>query len=885
MENPVAEPRKVNLLDYKPPVFLVPEISLRFEIGDKVATVCAELSLQRQTSAAGDAPLELVGEGLELCGLTLNGRELRAGGDYKLSSEQLTVYGIGERAVLKIQTRFDPEANISGLGLYRSGKLLCTQMEAEGFRRVTYFPDRPDILSIYTTTIVAHAQRYPVLLSNGNRIAQEFLPDGRQLVTFKDPFPKPCYLFALVAGNLEKLSKQMTTRSGREVALEIYCEPGNLPRCGFLLDSLEKALRWDEEKYGLEYDLDSYKVVAANDFNFASMENKGLNISNASVVLADPECATDRDYDAIQRVMAHEAFHNYTGNRVTLRDWFQLTLKEGLTVFREQQFCGDQSSPAVERLVTVRELRERQFPEDRGPNAHPIQPQSYIQIDNFYTATIYDKGAEVIRMMETLVGADIFNRAVREYLRRYDGQAVTTEHFVRVVEEVSGRDLQLFRRWYTQAGTPRVQVRADFDSRARTFTLKFEQHTLPTRGQDMKQALHIPIRLALLGHGGQEYSLRALGEKAASGSERILELVGDTLEVTFSDIAERPVPSLFRNFSAPVILEYQYSDEELAFLLAHDADLVNRYEAGHHLSVRAMRRMLEDEQAGRESYLPDIVSKACRAVFVDEKLDAAFRAFVLSPPSLLVFTQSYEQPDFALAPLVHRRFVSALVAANRGAFAEGYLRLKAELDRAYQFTPRDVGLRSLKNTLLGLLLSDPTPEMRRAALLQYRAANNMTDARGALAALCLSESEEREEVLRHFFERWRHDPVVLTGGITPQVASPYCDALAAVRRLERRPEIDMKNPDKIRALYGLYTRNLAQFHLSTGVGYNFIADKILEIDRFNQNCSATLATAFADYPRLDSGRRAHMKNALTRILSSPGISKGLFEVLTNTLSA
>ncbi|MBX7144614.1 MAG: aminopeptidase N [Oligoflexia bacterium] len=884
MKESPMQPKLVHLSDYQPPAYLIPNVSLRFEIADKLAHVAAELSVCRQVSTPKGAELELVGEKIELVSVKLNGKVLSAGKDYTLSDDILRVRGLADKDLVSIETRFDPEANISGLGLYRSGKLLCTQMEAEGFRRVTYFADRPDVMSVYTTTIVADPVRYPVLLSNGNCLEQKVLPDGRQQVTFKDPYPKPCYLFALVAGNLEKLSKTMTTKSGRRVSLEIYCEPGNISRCTFLLDSLEKALLWDEKKYGLEYDLDSYKVVAANDFNFASMENKGLNISNASVVLANPECATDRDYDAIERVMAHEAFHNYTGNRVTLRDWFQITLKEGLTVFREQQFCGDQSSHAVERLVTVRSLREHQFPEDRGPNAHPIQPQSYIQIDNFYTTTIYDKGAEVIRMMETLVGEKLFNTAVREYLRRFDGQAVTTEHFVRTIEEVSGRDLKLFRRWYSQAGTPHVRISAKYDKATSRLNLEFRQHTAPTARQPEKLPLHIPIRFALLDQQGQAIPLQFAGETVPVGDERVVELCAESLNVTCLNVPERHVPSFLRNFSAPVVVEYQYTDQELAFLLSHDSDPVNRFEAGHHLGVRAMRRMLEEESAGRASSSPEIVNSAFRAVLTDERADAAFKALTIAPPSLLVFTQSYEQPDFTLAPLVRRRFVQSLVAANRGILEETYEMLAAKLHGPYKFAPLDVGLRSLKNTILSLLLVSPTADMLKRAIKQYRTAHNMTDVAGALGALCLTESSERDEVLKHFFDRWRHDPVVLTAGIAPQCASPYRDVLADIRCLERHPDIDMKNPDKIRAVYGAFTRNLGQFHVASGAGYEFIGEKVLEIDRFNQHCSGDLVTAFADYPRLDAARQARMRKVLEKIISQAGISKGVYEIVSNTLS-
>ncbi|MGI9302696.1 MAG: aminopeptidase N, partial [Gammaproteobacteria bacterium] len=640
-----GSPETIYLKDYSPSAFLIDEVRLRFELGEDVTVVHSRLALRRnrQAKSDGDA-LILDGRELELDSVAIGGKPLAAN-RYRVDDESLTIEGVPDQFELDVVTRIKPQDNTSLEGLYKSSGKYCTQCEAQGFRKITYFLDRPDVMARYTTTIVADKDRYPVLLSNGNPIAREDLDGNLHTVTWRDPFPKPSYLFALVAGDLLCNEDRYTTRSGREVALRFYVQAHNADRTAHATAALKKAMRWDEDRFSLEYDLDIYMIVAVDDFNMGAMENKGLNIFNSKYVLAKPETATDSDYRGIEGVIAHEYFHNWTGNRVTCRDWFQLSLKEGLTVFRDQEFTGDVTSHAVKRIDDVRTLRTLQFAEDAGPMAHPVRPASYIEINNFYTVTVYEKGAEVVRMYQTLFGRDGFRKGMDLYFERHDGQAVTTDDFAAAMADANGEDLAQFKRWYEQAGTPELRVSGEWNADAQTYRLHIAQYNPPTQGQDEKLPLRIPCATALLGADGKNFPLQLAGENEPQGAERVLDVSGAEQEFTFINITEKPVPSLLRGFSAPVKLDYGYTDEELAFLLAHDSDSFNRWDAGQRLSIKIMLGLIEDKREGRALRLNDAFVAAIGSTLSTADLDMALIAAAVTLPSENYLAELMDEVD------------------------------------------------------------------------------------------------------------------------------------------------------------------------------------------------------------------------------------------------
>ncbi len=871
----------IYLKDYQPPAYLVESVELIFELGEESTLVKSRLELSRNPAGKG-GPLVLDGKDLVLRGLHLDRRTLPAD-EYEVSEESLTVFDVPERFQLMVETEINPKENTSLEGLYTSSGNFCTQCEAQGFRKITYYPDRPDVMAHFTVSIVADKEKYPVLLSNGNLVTSLDLPDGRYLARWEDPFKKPSYLFALVAGDLVRIEDAFVTASGREVQLHIYVEERNRDRCDHAMASLKKAMRWDEETFGLEYDLDIYMILAVDDFNMGAMENKGLNIFNSKYVLARPETATDADFQAIEGVIGHEYFHNWTGNRVTCRDWFQLSLKEGLTVFRDQEFSADMTSRAVKRIEEVRMLRNAQFPEDAGPMAHPVRPDSYVEINNFYTTTVYNKGAELIRMVHTLLGPEGFRKGLRLYLERFDGQAVTTDDFLQAMAEAGGRDLEQFALWYSQAGTPELQVETEYDEAQKVYTLRVRQYCPPTPGQAEKQPFHIPLAMGLLDRNGDDLPLRLEGEAAPAGTTRVLELRGEEEVFRFVGVPEEPVPSLLREFSAPVKLRMETSDEDLAFLMAHDSDSFNRWEAGQRLSLRILLGLIEDKRAGREPELDDGFLAAFRRSLLDEEADPALLAQALALP-----TETYvaEQMEVADPEAIHRirEFMRRTLAQN---LSKEFIQvMKANTPEGpYSIEPAVVGRRALKNLCLAYLMTLEDADLIRRCLDQFTGGDNMTDVSAALHCLANSEAPEREAALEAFYRKWQHDPLVVDKWLTLQATSSRSDTLENVRRLMAHPAFNIKNPNKVRALIGAFCHgNPARFHDGSGTGYAFLGDQVLAIDRLNPQVAARLFGAVTRWRKYDESRQKMMITQIERIAAAPKISRDIYEIASKSLA-
>jgi aminopeptidase N len=881
MTTAAAKPEPIRLADYRPPDWLVDEVALDFRLGDSGTEVTARLELRRNPAAAGEPPLVLDGQELELLGLALDGEPLGAN-RYEVDDDHLTIHELPAACRLETRVQIHPERNTALEGLYLSNGNFCTQCEPEGFRKITYFPDRPDVMARYRVRIEADREAHPVLLANGNRLEQGELDGGRHFALWEDPFAKPTYLFALVAGRLGKLADSFTTKSGRQVALEIYTEPHEIAKCQHAMASLKRAMRWDEERFGLEYDLDAFMIVAVSDFNFGAMENKGLNIFNTKYVLAEPATATDADYLGIETVIAHEYFHNWTGNRVTCRDWFQLSLKEGLTVFRDQEFTSDLHSRAVKRIADVRRLRTTQFLEDAGPLAHPVRPESYVEINNFYTATVYEKGAEVIRMLHTLIGEEAFQRGMQIYFARHDGQAVRCEDFVAAMAEAAGRDLGQFRRWYSQAGTPRLEVSGAYDAAGRRYVLEVKQSTPPTPGQTEKQPLHIPLALALLDSRGRELPLRLEGEPQAGATSRVLELTKAHERFTFLDLPEPPTPSLLRGFSAPVILKSDAGDARLRFLMAHDGDPFVRWEAGQTYTLKLMLGLIEARAAGRELALDEGLAAAFAATLDAASLDPAYVAQALTLPSESYVGEQMAEID---VDAIHaaREFLRAGLGRQLGPrFAETYQALASE--EPYRFEAGQVGRRALRNQALAYLMAAGGADGRRLCLAQYESADNMTDGIAALGLLAESAVPERAAALAHFYERWRDDPLVVDKWFALQATARRPDAVEVVAALARHEAFTLKNPNRVRSLIGAFAMaNPTGFHRADGAGYRLVADHVLELDPRNPQVASRLAQSFGRWRRYDRARQDRMRAEFERILAAPRLSRDVFEIASKSL--
>lgn len=879
---PQTEPSTIFLKDYTPPSHLIETIDLTVRLGDDVTEVSSKLVGRcNPASGTGPADLYLDGEDQELVSLTLDGRTL-APDEWRRFPEGIVIPGVGESFTLEVEGRIRPQDNTRLEGLYKAGGLYCTQCEAEGFRRITYFPDRPDVMAVYTVRIEADKAGCPVLLANGNRIETGDLDGGRHFAVWHDPFPKPAYLFAMVAGDLMVDRDSFTTRSGREVALEIYVEPGNEGRTGHAMDSLKRSMSWDEEVYGFEYDLDIFMIVAVSSFNMGAMENKGLNIFNDKFILADLDTATDADFQRIEAIVAHEYFHNWTGNRITCRDWFQLSLKEGLTVFRDQEFSSDTHDRGVKRVGDVRLLRAMQFPEDSGPTAHPVRPDSYIEINNFYTVTIYEKGAEVVRMIHEMLGADGFRRGMDLYVERHDGQAVTCDDFVAAMQESSGVDLTRFKRWYSQAGTPRVTADWTYDENQRRLILELTQETSPTPGQPDKLPVVIPVRTALIGANGQPLPLTVDG--ADAGEETVLVLDEARRSIVFDDVPPGAVPSLLRGFSAPVKLTAAWSDADLAFLAGADDDPFSRWEALQTLSTRAILAMVEASRSGRTQSLDAAIVTAVRDGLADERLEPAFLAELLTLPGESMLGQAMEVWHVDEVHAARGAAIRTLGDTLFDTFADFYDRLSSGT-AADDLSTVAMGRRALRNRTLQYLVASGRPDGLKRAAAQVRDAASMSDVMGALAALNDTDCPERTEALQAFHDRWRDNPLVLDKWFTLEATSTLPGTLARVRDLQSHPRFDPKNPNRIRALVGAFTMgNPVCFHARDGSGYDFIAGEVLRIDRLNPQIASRLCQSLVRWRRFDSERAAAMTAALRRIVEEPKLSKDVYEIASKGLS-
>ena len=891
MLNPT--PAIVYLKDYAPPPFLITSVDLDVNIEDEFTRVRATLALCRNpTSADGAAPLVLDADELELEAIALDGTPLPTAA-YKVEASRLTIAAVPAKFALTTVCKIYPKQNTKLMGLYASKDGYFTQCEAEGFRRITHFIDRPDVMARYSVTIRADRAAYPVLLSNGNLVASGDEPPtpqpspargegARHWARWEDPFPKPSYLFAMVAANLDKLEDSFVTSSGRNVSLQIYVEPGKLDQCGFAMQALKKAMRWDEEVFGLELDLDQYMIVAVGDFNMGAMENKGLNIFNTKYILARPDIATDGDFMHIDRVVAHEYFHNWTGNRVTCRDWFQLSLKEGLTVFRDQEFGADLYSRPVARIQEVRGLRAAQFPEDAGPMAHPVRPQSYMEISNFYTATVYEKGAEVVRMIHTLIGREDFRKGMDRYFQRFDGKAVTTDDFVQAMQDASGTDLKQFKRWYDQAGTPVVEVNSAYDAQRQRLALTVKQLCPATPGQPDKQPLHIPFAVGLVGPDGEDIPLQLEGEGRSGDGTRVLSLKSSQERFVFVNVPRKPVPSLLRGFSAPVILKYPYTSEELTHLLAHDTDAFNRWEAGQRLAVNILLRAISALQAGTEPAFPDSFAAAVARVLADAPRDPAFAAEALSLPSEGYLAEQMEMVDPDAIHAARVRLRRHLAHSLREELIAMYA--SQRVIGPYSPDADSAARRSLRNLCLGYLMELDDSHARALCMEQFGSADNMTDAMAALAALANYDCPERPGALDRFYAKWKGEPLVVDKWLGVQAASRLPQTLSEVIRLLSHEAFNIKNPNKVYALIGGLRSNQVRFHAADGAGYRFLADQVIALDALNPTVAARMARGFDRWRKFDTGRQAHSRSALERIRDTRGLSKDTFEVVSRALA-
>lgn len=881
------QPQMIYLKDYQAPDYLIDETHLTFELFEDHTLVHAQLLMRRNPARGAGLPaLALDGQQLELLSVSLDDIELTAE-DYQLSDSHLILHPTSEQFVVDTSVRIHPESNTALEGLYKSGGMFCTQCEAEGFRKITYYLDRPDVMSKFTTTVVAEQHSYPILLSNGNPIASGPDEDGRHWATWEDPFMKPAYLFALVAGDLWCVEDTFTTMSERSVALRIYVEPENIDKCQHAMTSLKKSMRWDEETYGREYDLDIFMIVAVNDFNMGAMENKGLNIFNSSAVLARAETATDAAHQRVEAIVAHEYFHNWSGNRVTCRDWFQLSLKEGFTVFRDSEFSADMNSRTVKRIQDVAYLRTHQFAEDAGPMAHAVRPESFIEISNFYTLTVYEKGSEVVRMIHTLLGAEGFRKGSDLYFERHDGQAVTCDDFIKAMEDANGADLSQFKRWYSQAGTPRLAVSEHYDAQQHTYSLTFAQSCPETPDKIEKLPFVIPVALGLLDAGGSEIALQLAGEAAASGTSRVLSVTEAEQTFTFVGVNEKPLPSLLRGFSAPVKLSFDYSRDQLMFLMQHDSDGFNRWDAGQQLSVQVLQELIGQHQRGEALVMDQRLVEALRTVLGNDQLDQAMVAEMLSLPGEAYLTEISDVADVE-AIHVAREFARKQLADSL--FDALWTRYQAnrEVSKAtpYVAEAEHFARRALQNIALSYLMLSGKPQVLAAALEQFEHSDNMTERLTALAVLVNSPYEaEKAAALASFAEQFKDNPLVMDQWFSVQAGSTLPGGLQRVRELMQHPAFTIKNPNKVRALVGAFAgQNLINFHAADGSGYRFLADLVIELNGFNPQIASRQLAPLTRWRKYDTARQALMKAELERIRSSGELSSDVFEVVSKSLA-
>lgn len=886
-----AQPAAIHLKDYKAPDFSITRTRLEFELFETYADVRATLTIQRQTLDK-EAALVLDGQELELLFVSVDDAEIQAT-NYQLTDDTLAISDVPDRFELVCVTRIKPQENTSLEGLYKSHKMFCTQCEAEGFRKITYYLDRPDVLSEFTTRITADKSKYPVLLSNGNKIAEGNSEEGRHWVEWQDPFKKPSYLFALVAGDLVSLDDTFTTMSGREISLRIFVEEKDHNKCDHAMVSLKKAMTWDEQVYGREYDLDIFMIVAVDDFNMGAMENKGLNIFNSSCVLASKETTTDDSFQSIEAIVAHEYFHNWSGNRVTCRDWFQLSLKEGFTVFRDSEFSSDMGSRTVKRVEDVNMLRTHQFAEDAGPMAHPVQPASFIEISNFYTLTVYEKGAEVVRMIHSLLGGEVFRKGSDLYFERHDGAAVTIDDFVRAMADASGRDFSQFMNWYRQAGTPRVSVSASYREKENEFELTVKQSCPATPESNVKKPFHMPMALALVGEQGP-IELQLKGQLGKGNNECVLELTENEQTYIFSGVKERPVPSLFRNFSAPVKINYNYSLEDLQRIIAKDTDGFCRWDASQQMAVKSIFSVMdalgnEPSPTVNSQLLDaqgDILQQAIDTIDGKDTQDLQMLAYTMALPSEEYLSEIQSSIDVEKTHHARIRVKRKLAIQFYDRYLAIYERLAC--DEIFSTDAQSIARRSLKNTALSYLVASGKADAVELCNRQLQNATNMTDELAALTNIVHSSSKSAEliksDCLQSFYNKWQHETLVLNRWFALQATNPNPGTLEQIQALMGHAAFDINNPNKLRALVGGFSnRNPSCFHDRSGSGYTFLSDRIIELNQKNPQIAARLLTPLTRWKKYDEQRQENMKKALGRIQAVPALSKDVYEVVSKSL--
>ena len=878
---PANTPRAVYLKDYIPPAYLIEKVDLHFDLNETETRVRSVLKVKRNIAIQENTPLKLDGSQLKLEQIILNGKQLDDK-NYQLLDDQLIVLNLPAQFQLEITNTINPTENTALEGLYLSSGMFCTQCEAEGFRRITYFPDRPDVMSRYTVTITADKAKYPILLSNGNLQETGELDNGKHWARWDDPSLKPSYLFALVAGDLQCQEDTYTTMNGRSVSLKLYIEAENSHKCDHALVSLKQAMKWDEDTYGREYDLDIYMIVAVNDFNMGAMENKGLNVFNSACVLASPETATDDDFYRIQSIIAHEYFHNWSGNRVTCRDWFQLSLKEGFTVFRDEEFSADLNSRAVKRIDDVNVLRSHQFAEDAGPMAHPVRPDHYIEISNFYTVTIYNKGAEVVRMLRNLLGWDGFRKGTDLYFERHDGQAVTTDDFVKALEDANSVDFSQFKNWYNQAGTPVLDVSENYDENTQVYTLTVEQSCPATPSQQDKKPFHIPLTIALLDKQGNEMPIQRKDSLAGNAMEHTLSVMKQKESFDFINVESKPVASIGRGFSAPVKINVPYTNETLAFLFAHDTDEFNRWDAGQKLAINIMLDLIHCYESGDKLILDAALITTFRKTLSNTALDKALVAQALTLPS-----ESYlaDQCNIVNVDAIHtvRQFLRKQLAnALHQQWLDTYN--ANNVGKPYNFNAEDMAQRGLKNLCLSYLMEVNTDDIRTLCMSQFTQADNMTDAIAALSILSHHDIPERTQAMQQFYEKWKADKLVVDKWFSIQAMSHLPSTINTVRELMQHPAFSIKNPNTVRAVVGRFCGgNPVQFHAADGGGYALLADIVLELDSLNPQIAARLLQIMSRWRRYDKSRQELMRNQLQRVVDREGLSKDVYEIASRCL--
>ena len=880
-EENLAKPKVNFRVDYQVPNYLIETVDLQFELGEDFTTVESKLAVVPNPAHTGArGPLILTGLEMELLQVSIDGQEV-AKENYTVSSESLTLSSPDQAFQLKIRNRIKPQENTRLMGLYKSSGTFCTQCESDGFRRITYYLDRPDVMAKFRVRITADKSKYPLLLSNGNLVEDGVLENGQHWAQWEDPFPKPAYLFALVAGDLARMSDTYTTTSGRTVKLDIFTEHGQLDKCDHAMKSLKASLKWDEDTYGLECDLDNYMIVAVSDFNMGAMENKGLNVFNTKYVLADSRTATDTDYLGVEGVIGHEYFHNWTGNRVTVRDWFQLTLKEGLTVFRDQQFSADLNSKTVKRIQDVRALRAAQFPEDAGPMSHPIRPDSYIEMNNFYTSTVYNKGAEVIRMIHTIVGEEGFRKGMDLYFERHDGQAITCDDFVAAMSDANAHDFSQFMRWYSQSGTPEVHVSTSYNEEDKTYTLHMKQTCAATAGQSEKAPFVIPIKMALLNQDGEELPL-TWSQDDQTDTTRVISVTDAEQSFTFTNIDAEPIPSLLRDFSAPIRLRFPQSRENLQFLMSKDKNEFNRWEAGQKLATELILEMVAQRARGEDMVVDLGFVSACRSILEDESIDKALAALALALPMERVLAEEMATIDIDGIHHARELLRGTIACELKDSLLEVY---NANLSTdEYSCDSTSMGRRALKNACLSYIALLGTEESTAICEKQYQEANNMTDRLAALSCLVDLDSSVRESTLQDFYEQFKSEALVIDKWFMLQAMSKLPNTLDNVEKLLSHPDFSMKNPNRCRALlFSFSAGNLYHFHRADGRGYDFLAEQLIALDKSNPQIAARISRSFDRWKKFDEGRQIKAKAALERVLATEGLSKDVHEIISKNL--